>query len=93
MKQADKKHLSRVADLGCIVCRNEGLGQSAASIHHIRKGQGMGQRASHQKAIPLCPIHHQHGGYRVAIHAGQKAFESRYGTETELLEQVLELLA
>ncbi len=93
MKQADKKHLSRVADLGCIVCRNEGLNPSAASIHHIRKGQGMGQRASHQETIPLCPIHHQHGGYRVAIHAGQKAFESRYGTETELLEQVLELLA
>jgi hypothetical protein len=31
-------------------------------------------------------MHHQHGGYGVAFHAGKKAFEERFGTETELLE-------
>ena len=93
MKKAEKEHLARVASLGCIVCRNLGFFETPATIHHIRAGQGMGQRASHNEVIPLCPGHHQHGGHGVAIHAGQKIFEAKYGTEEQLLEQVRELLA
>ena len=40
MKKADSLHLSRVAALGCIVCRNQNLGETPAEIHHIRTGQG-----------------------------------------------------
>jgi hypothetical protein len=48
----------------------------------------MGQRASHFETIPLCADHHQHGGHGVAIHAGKKTWEERFGTELELLEKV-----
>ena len=56
MNKAEKEHLSKVASVGCIVCRNLGFGESPAEIHHVRTGQGMGQRASNYKAIPLCPF-------------------------------------
>lgn len=88
MTNDEKRHMSRVAGLGCIVCRNEGYGASPAACHHIRAGQGMSQRASNYEVLPLCGAHHQTGGYGVAIHAGQKEWEKRYGTELELLSQV-----
>lgn len=92
MTKADRAYLSRVAALGCIACRKLGHLDSPAEIHHPRSGQGMSQRAPHSKAIPLCHIHHRTGGYGVAIHAGQKAWEAKFGTEDELLAQVSELL-
>lgn len=92
MTKAEAKHLSRVAALGCIVCRQQGYFDSPAEIHHPRAGQGMGQRSSHFEAIGLCPIHHRTGGYRTAIHAGQEVWEKRYGTERELLAAVRGLL-
>jgi len=92
MTKAESAHLSRVAALGCIVCRNLGYGESPAACHHIRAGQGMSQRASHFEVIPLCGAHHQTGGHGVAIHAGQKTWEANYGTELELLAQVRRLL-
>lgn len=51
----------------------------------------MSQRNSDYRAIPLCPLHHQTGGYGVAIHAGQKRWEELYGTEEKLLHQVREI--
>lgn len=85
--KAERRHLDAVASLGCIACRNLGYGASPAHVHHIRTGIGMGQRASHNETIPLCPTHHQHGGHGVAIHAGQKTWEAIHGTELELLQQ------
>lgn len=92
MKKADSLHLSRVAALGCIVCRNQNLGETPAEIHHIRTGQCTSQRADHRKSIPFCHKHHRNGGYGVAIHASRRAWEMKYGTEAELLMQVLYLL-
>lgn len=91
MKKADREYLDRVASLGCIVCRNEGLGATPANIHHLRTGQGL-KRATHREVIPLCPQHHQHGGHGVAFHAGAKTWQAKYGTEAELLKQVQKLL-
>ena len=71
---------------------NQGNEGTPAEIHHIRHGNGMGQRASNYESIPLCHIHHRTGGYGVAIHAGQKEFEKLYGSESELLEQVRGLI-
>ena len=88
MTKDERAHMSKVAALGCVVCRNLGYGETPAALHHIRAGQGMSQRASHFQVLPLCGAHHQTGGYGVAIHCGQKEWESRYGTEIELLEQV-----
>ena len=92
MTKSEKRHLQRVADLGCIVCRKVYFCKTPAEIHHIRAGQGMAQRAGHFETIPLCPPHHRTGGYGVAIHAGRESWEEAYGTESELLEQVRELL-
>lgn len=86
--KAEREHLNRVAELCCIACRNAGLGETPAEIHHIRVGQGRGQRASDYDTIPLCPFHHRQGGHGNAIHAGQQAWEAVHGTELELLAQV-----
>ena len=91
----DRRHLARVAAIGCIVCRNEGHGTTPpeyTAIHHIRHQAGMGRRAPDTDAIPLCAAHHQTGGHGVAFHAGKEAFEARHGTELELLAQVRKLL-
>jgi len=90
--KAEKAHLDRVASIGCIVCWNESFVETPACCHHIRAGQGMSQRASNYEVIPLCPMHHQHGGHGVAIHAGQKTWEAKYGTELDLLAQVRKIL-
>jgi len=86
---ADKRHLSRVASLGCVVCRNLGVDPEIPSgIHHLRNGYGRGQAAPHTETLPLCGYHHQTGGYGNAFHAGPAEWERRYGTERQLLAQV-----
>ena len=89
-----KRHLDRVAALGCVVCRNEGLGETPASAHHINC-HAMARKASDYETIPLCPAHHQdadgtrkYGGH-IAVHRGLETWEERYGTERELLAQTL----
>lgn len=52
----------------------------------------MGQRSPDSRAIPLCHFHHRTGGHGLAIHAGQKTWEAKFGTEKELLVKVWELL-
>lgn len=86
MRKAERAHLSKVADLGCIICRG------IAEIHHIRTGMGMAQRNTNFNVIPLCANHHRTGGYGIAFHAGKKAFEQKYGTELQLLEKLKGLL-
>jgi hypothetical protein len=88
----EKKHYDRLSQLGCVVCLREGHGYTQPAIHHIRSDAGMGMKSHWSKAIPLCPMHHQHGGWGVALHAGQKEFEKRYGTEEELLEYTTQCL-
>lgn len=86
------EHMDKVADLGCIVCRNEGHGFSPAECHHPRTGVGAGRKSSDFDTIPLCPEHHRLGNHGIALHQGKKTWEARYGTELELLEQVRGLL-
>jgi hypothetical protein len=80
--KAEKAHLTRLAEYGCVICRRP------AEIHHPLKGKGMGMKAGHFEAIPLCHTHHRTGGHGVAIHAGIKTWEANHGTEAELLERV-----
>lgn len=89
MKNADKSHLSRVASLGCGLCRRIGYGETPAEIHHPREGQGMAQRASNWLAIGLCPEHHRgpHG-----IHGDRQAFKDARVDEMDLLADTLEAL-
>lgn len=89
----DKAYHDLVASLGCIVCRRQyGQKHVPAHIHHLRENVGLAQRADERDVIPLCPDHHQHGGYGVAYHAGAKAFTENFGTELELLAATRELI-
>ena len=45
MRKKDKEYLSKVADIGCILCYKLGYSGTPAEIHHIRgMGLGMGER-------------------------------------------------
>ena len=92
INKAEKEHLGKVADLGCIVCHHEGRFGVAAEVHHIRQGAGMGRRNSHFETIPLCPMHHRTGGYGVAFHAGAKVWQELYGYERDLLKEVMGMI-
>ena len=92
MSVNERKHFSKLHQLGCIVCLRLGYGYSEPHIHHIRHGAGIGQKSVYTNAIPLCPAHHQNGGHGVALHAGQKEFEAKYGSEIELLDYTNKVL-
>ena len=80
MKKSERIHMQKVAELGCIICGAE------PCLHHIRHGQGMGQKASNYEVIPLCHFHHQG---KEGIHTmGTRAWQAKYGSEVELLERV-----
>ena len=49
----DKRYYAKVAQLGCIVCRNLGYDDTPPEIHHIGNGT-MAKRASNHEVIPLC---------------------------------------
>ncbi|HCW3118294.1 Ref family recombination enhancement nuclease [Enterobacter roggenkampii] len=87
--KAEKIHLSRVAGLGCIVCKNLGYEDTPAEIHHCSKGTGLSVRADNFQVIPPCPFHHRDGGHGKAVHAGRQTWENNFGTESELLMQVM----
>ena len=94
MTKAEKAHLSRLADIGCIACRLDGHHDTPAEIHHLREGMGMGQRNNHYRAIPLCPAHHRGTqGIKIpSVHGTPDLFRKTFGTELELLNRVNELL-
>ena len=81
--KAESDHMGLVAELGCCVCKRP------AQVHHVGN---QGVRASHYETIPLCPYHHMDGPHGEAIHQGRRTWESRYGTERELLAKTLTLL-
>ncbi len=90
----EQANMSRVAALGCVVCRRlfSGLFTPDVELHHPRRGAGMGQRASHMDVIPTCYEHHRGN---TGIHGlGVKGFEKAYGfNEADLLEDVRAMLA
>jgi len=92
MTKDEKKYLSKLVDIGCIICYRNGYLQTPAEVHHVRGlGLGMGVRSGHYDTIPLCPSHHRgNDGYHGM---GRKAFERKYQiTEIDLLVQVKGLL-
>lgn len=92
MTKTERSHIIRVARIGCIACKKMGHFTPEVEIHHVRMGNGVGQRASHFDVLPLCHVHHRTGPHGVAFHAGQRTWEAEYGTEAELLDQVRGLL-
>jgi hypothetical protein len=89
MTKALKKYMSRVADVGCILCMHLGYGPTPAHLHHPRGAAGGAQKASDWLVIPLCPEHHQGNS---GLHGlGEKGFYTRYKlTEWDLLAKTIE---
>jgi hypothetical protein len=64
----------------------------AVEIHHV---VGKTKEEAHMKVLPLCFDHHR-GGKNVepviSRHPWKKRFETAYGTEQELLEQISDIM-
>lgn len=89
MSNAAKRHLSRVAALGCVICRRLGISGVPAEIHHPRFAAGMAQRASDWLATPLCPDCHR--GPR-GVHGDRSKLRQIRADEAALLADTIELL-
>ena len=93
----DPERLSKIAQMGCIVCANLGHEQSSrTNAHHIKRWEdgtklGLGQKVGDDRTIPLCEREHHWNG--VHVHMGSHEFEERFGNELELLDQVNALLS
>lgn len=83
-----KRRFDAICRLGCIVCRLKHEVHTPPAIHHLLgiKYRATGKKANDRHTIGLCGPHHQTGGYGIAVHAGVKEWERRYGTQEFLLE-------
>jgi len=86
MKKEHQIRMRKLHDIGCIVCRLETGYWVEPEIHHLRDELGVGQRKNHDRTIPLCPMHHRIGGYKIARHDSLSAWEDAHGPESYLLE-------
>lgn len=90
---AAKRHMTAVAELGCLICRSRGQQQSTPTeLHHIALGTG---ERSDFAVAPLCVEHHRGGA---GLHGmGTKKFCVMYrppgDCEYGLLVMVFEYLA
>ena len=87
MKKADafeRCHMGKVAELPCACC-----GTTGVHVHHIREGQGMGERASHFLTIPLCPDCHTGPN---GIHGNKSYMRIRKLDELDMLATTIEAL-
>lgn len=94
MTKNEKEHKSKVARLGCMVCRrlfnHLQLADTPVELHHIRGGRGWG-KGDYTTLISLCVEHHRGN---TGVHSlGTKGFVKHYGfTEQDLLDDVERLL-
>lgn len=87
---AGRRHMGRVAQLGCLICRRLGQGPIPAEVHHLRTGQGAAQRASDWLVVPLCPACHR--GPRGA-HGDKGLLRQARTDEIGLLAETIALLS
>jgi Recombination enhancement, RecA-dependent nuclease len=90
--KSDKQLWNKMASIGCIACRKDGVFNSQVSIHHI---DGRTKPGAHRLVLPLCAGHHQDGTGAdglIAVHPWKSRFEDRYGKQLALLEECMELI-
>jgi len=89
--RAKKEIYAKLARLGCILCRQQGVETTDTEVemHHIRRYGGKRNLAP---VIPLCAYHHRLGDS--SYHAlGAKGFTSYWGiSPEELIEKTNDLL-
>ena len=92
MSDASKRHLGRIAEVGCVLCRHLGTPGTPCEIHHLREGQGAAQRGSDWTSVGLCPEHHRGAS---GLHGlGTRGFYARYRLdELDLLAMTLEAIS
>jgi hypothetical protein len=83
------EYTDKVARHGCIVCIALGY-ETPAGIHHVRK-LATSKKRDRAPIIPLCGIHHQTGGYGVAVHAGEGAWEAAFGSVLGMVAEIEEV--
>ena len=90
---AEKLLWSRLAALGCVACKKDGNFNTHVSIHHV---DGRTKPGCHQLVLPLCAGHHQDGTGEdktlIAVHPWKARFETRYGTQAELMDECAQAL-
>ena len=81
-----------VAALPCVLCTHCGVDQQGrTTVHHIREGQGMSQRASDALVAALCGACHQ--GPNGLHGLGTRGFYARYKLdELDLLAMTIETI-
>jgi len=91
MNRSEREHYAKLARLGCILCRQNGIEttDTPTEIHHVRRYGGSRNNA---KAIPLCAYHHRLGD--ASYHSlGAKGFTKYWGISPEqLIEKTDDLL-
>ena len=87
-----KRHMQRVAELGCCVCRRLGLGATPAQVHHVAEGTSL---RSDFAVAPLCPTHHlgAEGFHQLGTERFCKLYRVPWEKEEGLLVWVNEDLA
>jgi hypothetical protein len=89
--KAEKRHMGRVAELGCYLCHIRGYGHVDAQVHHLREGQGGAQRASDYLTVPLCDRHHANSSPD-GIHGQRREWKLAAVGEMDALAWTLERL-
>jgi len=71
---AERRHLDRVAQMGCLVC-----GQPS-TVHHVTSDGYQRLTRTHERIVPLCPRHHMiQFGPRESVEAlGHAGFRDAY---------------
>ena len=91
MSKTDHSTLSKIAELGCCVCRQIGYPGTPAELHIFSTKQSMNSTKRVQVVLPICCEHHRG---ETGVHGlGKRKFEKVYGfTIAELLEDTSNLL-
>ncbi|HEX8414028.1 MAG TPA: hypothetical protein VF637_09110 [Sphingomicrobium sp.] len=76
-RAGEMRYLQRVADLGCLVCRQP------STVHHVTSDGMKRLTRTHTRVVPLCPRHHMiQWGPRDSVEAlGHAGFEATYGID------------
>jgi hypothetical protein len=91
MTKTEREQYAKLARLGCILCRQNGIEttDTETEMHHVRR---YGGKRSLAPVIPLCAYHHRLGD--TSIHSlGAKGFTKYWGHSPEsLVEKTQDLL-
>lgn len=96
-----RRRMDALKEMGCVLCREYGLGHIPPEIHHITS---CGRRLGHDHTIPLCCWHHRGTPWACdrpsqeeatlgpSLARNKRTFVSEFGTELEILDRVNVLL-